>query len=425
MNYQYQSIRGMHDYMPEETEYLNFLEEKIKKILKSYFFSEIRFPILEKTDIFNKIIGNYTDIIQKEMYSFLDKKKNSISLRPEGTTSCIRACIQNNIFQINKIQKLWYLGPMFRYERPQKGRFRQFSQFGIENFGSFNIITDFELLKLTIYIWKSLNILHLLKLEINSIGTVNSRKKYCLDLKTYLQRYESQFNPITKKLLYENPIRLLDNKCLKIQNLISKGPCLIDYLNKKSRDRFKNLCFFLKHNKISYKINYQLVRGLDYYNDTVFEWKTNLLGSQNTVCAGGRYDTLVENLGGPKIPAIGCAIGMERLLLLYKLDNLKKFFLFSKIRINILCKNELYNFFVLKIAEKLRHQWPNLYIKTNFINYNFSQDIKNSLLNHTKFLLILKENELFKNKIVFNNLFTQTKSIINFNRIFKKPCIFI
>ncbi|WP_343126354.1 histidine--tRNA ligase [Buchnera aphidicola] len=425
MKYRYQSIRGMHDFFLEEMQYLNYLEVNLKNILNSYSFSEIRFPILETSEIFEKIIGNNTEIVQKEMYNFLDRKKKKISLRPEGTASCIRACIQHNLFQNNVIQKLWYLGPMFRYERPQKGRFRQFHQLGIENFGISNIISDLELLKININIWKFFNIFDKVTLEINSIGSLKIRQKYALELKKFLKNYEHTFSISEKKLLFFNPIRLLDSKCKNVQNLITKGPCLTDFLEKKSKNRFKKLCFFLDHNNIPYIINLNLVRGLDYYNDTVFEWKTRFLGSQNTICAGGRYDNLVSILGGPKIPSIGCAIGMERLLLLCK-TNVKYFISdISKIYLSIFCNNPVYNFFILKIAEKLRYLWPFLKINSDFSNFKFSKIIKTTILKKIKFLLIIEEKKFFYNKIIIKNLFTKIQYSVKLNRIFKKPCLFI
>ncbi|VFP81102.1 Histidine--tRNA ligase [Buchnera aphidicola (Cinara kochiana kochiana)] len=424
MSIKYQSIRGMHDLLPCDTYYLNTIEKKIKNILYSHAYFEIRFPIVEKTQLFEKAIGNNTDIIHKEMYNFWDKKQNKISLRPEGTVSCIRACIQNNIFYDSQIQKLWYHGPMFRYERPQKGRFRQFYQLGVEFFGLKNYITDYEVIMLTTEIWKKLNLLQYLKLEINSIGQIPDRKIFASELINFFKQHISQLTQHEKKLLSTNPIRILDSKNIYIQKLLKFAPILNNYLNINSYMRFKKLCKLLSQSKINYKINNRLVRGLDYYNDTVFEWTSKYLGSQHTICAGGRYDNLVEYLGGKKNAAIGFAIGMDRLFILKKLFNpnyFKNFF----IDINIIFLQSIYSVFAIYLSNRLRLIWPKFRINTSLKilknnNYkNISKKIKSN------FLLILEPNMLNMNKILIKNVFKKTKKIISINRIFKRPCVFI
>lgn len=424
MNVIYRSIRGMHDLLPLDTYYLSVIENMIKKVLNSYAYFEMRFPIVEKTELFKKAIGNDADIMQKEMYNFYDKRQKEISLRPEGTVSCIRSCVQNNLFYNSKIQKLWYHGPMFRYERPQKGRFRQFYQLGIEHFGSKNLIIDYEVIVLTINILKKLNLLKYLKLEINSIGCIKDRRNFALDLKNFFQKHLIKLTEYEKKILSINPIRILDSKNNNVMQLLKSAPVLFNYLNKSSYIRFEKLCHLLNRSHIDYTINYQLVRGLDYYNDTVFEWKTNILGSQNTICAGGRYDNLVEYLGGKKNPAIGCAFGMDRLLILKKLvsDCIPKILL---IDINIVFLNSVYSAFAIQISEKLHLIWPNLIINTclksiQSNNYNkYSKQIK------AKFLLILNSNLLRINKILVKNIFKNTNKIFSLHRIFQNPCIFI
>lgn len=421
----HQSIRGFHDIFPENTYYLENIEYLIKNILNSYTYSEIRIPILEKTKLFENTIGSDSDILKKEMYSFEDKKKKKISLRPEGTVGCIRACIQKKIFQISKIKKLWYYGPMFRYERPQKGRFRQFYQLGVECFGISDPIIDLEIILLTIRIWKKLKILKYLKLEINSIGSILERKKYSKDLSKFFKKNIHKLDKNFQKLLnFNNPIKLLDHKNIKIQNFIKNGPKLLDYLDIKSRKRFKKLCFLLDQNQITYNINSNLVRGLDYYNDTVFEWKDYKLGAQNTICAGGRYDTLVERLGGLKNPAIGFAIGIDRLFLLKeKIDTA----LFKKnfIDIYIICCHSIFFLFAMYISEKLRFIWPKLKIYINFSKKKIKNQIKKSKNINIKYILLLDSRELSINKILIKNILKKEKKIYFFNRIFQKPCIFI
>ncbi|ABJ90649.1 histidine--tRNA ligase [Buchnera aphidicola] len=423
MNVSYRSIRGMHDLFFLDTYELNRIEVIIKNIVHSYAFSEIRLPIVEETRLFTKAIGNDTDIINKEMYNFYDKKKKKISLRPEGTVGCIRACIQNNIFYQSQIQKFWYHGPMFRYERPQKGRFRQFHQFGIELFGSKNIISDYELIILTINIWKKLNILKYLTLEINSIGSIEDRVKYSLDLNSFLKKNIHKIKKNKKKILLNNSIRLLDNKDIYIKKLLKSAPILKNYLNLQSCIRFKKLCNLLHYFKIKFIINKKLVRGLDYYNDTVFEWKSNLLGSKNTICAGGRYDHLVKFLGGKDNPAIGVAIGMDRLLLLIKSIYLNKYNFFL-IDVNIIFLESIYLKLAIKISEELRVLWPVLKINTCLNIIKKKNFFKYSKTSKSKYLLILSSTFLKNNKIHLINISKKEKKTINFTRIFQNPCIF-
>lgn len=425
MKNKYQSIRGMHDFLPKDTILLQNIEKIIKKILNSYTYSEIRFPILEKTELFKKTIGYETDIIKKEMYNFYDHNKKKISLRPEGTVGCIRACIQNNIFYVSKIQKLWYYGPMFRYERPQKGRFRQFYQFGVEVFGIANPIIDYEIILLTIRLWKNLEILQNLTLEINSIGSILIRQKYSIDLMKFIKKNVNILNCEEKQFYFKNPIRLLDSKNKYILSLLKDAPKLKHYLDYNSILRFKKLCNFLNKNNINYVINNQLVRGLEYYNDTVFEWKTNILGTQNTICAGGRYDKLVKNLGGPNNPAIGFAIGIDRLLMLKKTIKKNSFNFFFITDIHIVFSNPIYSVFAIHISEKLHSIWPNMKIYTNINKLNLSNQIRYSIKQNTKFLLILDTFMLNINKIYIKNLNTKVQNSIYLYRIFQNPCIFL
>ncbi|VFP77767.1 histidine--tRNA ligase [Buchnera aphidicola] len=424
MNKKYQSVRGMHDILPVETYFIQIIEKKIKKILNSYSYFEIRSPIIEYTELFEKSIGNNTDIIHKEMYNFKDKKKKKISLRPEGTISCIRACIQNNVFYNSKIQKLWYYGPMFRYERPQRGRFRQFQQFGVEYFGINNIFIDYDIIMLTVNIWKKLNLSKYLILEINSLGTVEDRKDFSLDLKKFFQKYISKLTTYEKKLLSTNPIRILDSKNTNIIKLLRFAPMLHHYISSHSYKRFKKLCSLLTQSKINYIINHRLVRGLDYYNDTVFEWTAKKLGSQNAVCAGGRYDNLVEYLGGIKNPAIGFAIGVDRVIMLTKLINPEYSENFV-IDINIIFLESIYSVLSIYIANQLHFMWPKLKINTSLKKFRKNNYLKKLKKTKSKFLLILQSNLLNVNKILVKNMCKKKSQIIPINRIFQNPCIFI
>lgn len=426
MNKKYQSIRGMHDSLPKDNFYLRIIEKKIIKILKNHVYEEIRIPILENTEIFKKSIGNQTDIMSKEMYSFYDHNKKKISLRPEGTVGCIRACIQHHIFNTSLFQRLWYYGPMFRYERPQKGRFRQFYQLGIEIFGISDSIIDFDLILLTIKLWNSLGILKYLTLEINSIGSLAVRKNYTNDLKIFLKNNSNKFSIFNiKQLNTDNPIRLLDSKNSKIISIMKNAPKLKNYLDLLSQLKFKKLCEYLSQKKVNYIINDQLVRGLDYYNDTVFEWKTDKLGAQNTICAGGRYDNLIKNLGGPNNPAIGCAIGMDRLFLLKKIvkKNFINYQYFTDI--HIIFSESIYSMFALDISDRLRSIWPHLRIYTNITQVNLSNQIKYAVQQHTKFLLILDSYFLSLNKIIVKKLFIKKQNSVLFCRIFQNPCLFL
>ncbi|WP_075433804.1 histidine--tRNA ligase [Buchnera aphidicola] len=423
MNIPYRSIRGMHDLLPVDTCILSQIEEKIKNTLNNYAYFEIRFPIVEETGLFEKAIGNNTDIIHKEMYNFYDKKKKKISLRPEGTVSCIRACIQNNIFYNSPVQKFWYHGPMFRYERPQKGRFRQFHQLGVECFGLKSTIIDYEIILLTLKIWEQLKILPYLKLEINSIGSIQDRKNFSLDLQIFFKKHISQLSSHEKYLLSNNPIRILDSKNSNIIQLLKSAPILNSYLSLSANIRFNKLCRLLNQANINYVVNKQLVRGLDYYNDTVFEWTSDILGAQKALCAGGRYDSLIKYLGGKNNPAIGFAIGMDRLYILkktvYQLDHRALF-----IDINILFLESVYAVLAINISEKLRLLWPHLKINTYLKTIKKNNYTKFSKQVKSKFLLILSSDTLNLNKIIVQDLISQKKTIISFNRIFQNPCMF-
>lgn len=311
-----QSIRGMNDLLPPESVRWQYLERVIADVLAGYGYRELRFPILEHTELFKRSIGEVTDIVEKEMYTFDDRNGESLTLRPEGTASCVRACLQNGLLDNQQVQKLWYAGPMFRYERPQKGRLRQFHQIGVESFGVDSPDADAELILLTARLWRSLGIEQHVSLQINSIGSSEARRNYRDALVAYLEQHVSELDADSQRRMNTNPLRILDSKSPETQAILQGAPELADYLDDESRTHFARLTQLLESAGIAYVINQRLVRGLDYYGKTVFEWVTDKLGAQGTVCAGGRYDGLVEQLGGKATPAVGFAMGVERLCLL-------------------------------------------------------------------------------------------------------------
>lgn len=313
-----QAVRGMHDILPEQCRYFAHLEQITREVLEAYGFEELRIPLIENTELFKRTIGDVTDIIEKEMYTFDDRNGDSLSLRPEGTAGCVRAGIENGLLY-NQTRRLWYAGAMFRHERPQKGRYRQFHQFGAETFGMAGPDIDAELILLNRRLWQRLDITDL-RLEINTLGTPRVRMDYRKRLVEYLSSFQSQMDEDSQRRLHTNPLRILDSKNPAMQVIIAGAPHLVDSLDAESEDHFAKLRQLLDDAGISYTINPRLVRGLDYYTKTVFEWITDRLGAQGTVCAGGRYDGLVEQLGGRATPAAGFAMGVERLVALMELS---------------------------------------------------------------------------------------------------------
>ena len=309
------AIRGMNDILPQQTANWQRLEAILRQLSASYGYDEIRMPVVESTDLFKRAIGEVTDIVEKEMYTFADINGDSLTLRPEGTASCVRAGIEQGLLY-NQIQRLWYLGSMFRHERPQRGRYRQFHQFGIEAFGMSGPDIDAELIVYIARLFQQLDLSVHMRLEINSLGSLEERKTYRQRLVEYFNQHQDELDEDSQRRLGSNPLRILDSKNPAMQTLITGAPKLLDHLGEESQAHFSGLCDYLQAAGISYSINPRLVRGLDYYNRTVFEWITDELGAQGTVCAGGRYDGLVEQLGGKATPAVGFSLGIERLLAL-------------------------------------------------------------------------------------------------------------
>ena len=323
-----QAIRGMNDCSPTESPLWQWIEGQGRQILSSYGYSEVRMPIVESTPLFARAIGEVTDVVSKEMYTFWDNDEQ-LTLRPEGTAGCVRAAIEHGWIYNNE-QRLWYMGPMFRHERPQKGRYRQFHQAGVEVFGIATPEIDAELIILTARLWKALGIDQHVSLQLNSIGSLEARANYRSALVAFLENHQDLMSDEEKERLVKNPLRILDTKNQALQDVLDGAPKLLDYLDDESREHFAQLCGLLDAVGIQYEINPKLVRGLDYYNKTVFEWVTSALGAQGTVCGGGRYDGLVEQLGGHATSGVGFAMGLERLVLLVQEVNksIKRIFVF-------------------------------------------------------------------------------------------------
>jgi histidyl-tRNA synthetase len=314
-----QAVRGMNDVLPEAGERWDFLETTVTECLRQYGYRSIRMPLVERTDLFVRSIGEVTDIVEKEMYSFIDRLNgDSLTLRPEGTASCVRATIEHNLLYGGP-QRLFYLGPMFRHERPQKGRYRQFYQVGVEALGFAGPDIDVELIVMCARMWRALGIAGL-DLELNTLGSTQARGRYRAHLVSYLERNRDDLDEDSRRRVHSNPLRVLDSKNPEMQALIAQAPRLLDDLDEDSLKHFEDLQALLRDAQVSYRINPRLVRGLDYYNRTVFEWVTSKLGAQAAVCAGGRYDGLVEQLGGKPAPACGFAMGVERLIALVELE---------------------------------------------------------------------------------------------------------
>jgi len=310
------AVKGMPDILPENIAGWQYVEGCLREIMSRYAYTELRTPILEKTQLFKRSIGEVTDIVEKEMYTFDDQNGESITLRPEGTAGCVRSCVENSLLRNQQQQKLWYMGPMFRYERPQKGRYRQFHQLGVEAFNFAGPDVDAEQVAMIARLWKRLDLQDSISLEINSLGDSASREKYKQELVNYFTANKDKLDEDSQRRLVSNPLRILDSKNPDMQDLLDGAPVLTEFLDAESAEHFELFKQYLTELGIPFKINPRLVRGLDYYNRTVYEWVTDKLGSQSAVCAGGRFDSLVENLGGPAAPAVGFAIGLERILML-------------------------------------------------------------------------------------------------------------
>tara|TARA_Y100001951_G_scaffold16560_1_gene11677 strand:+ start:15322 stop:16569 length:1248 start_codon:yes stop_codon:yes gene_type:complete len=392
----------MNDILPDDSPLWQYLESTVARLLGRYGYREIRFPILEQTELFKRSIGEVTDIVEKEMYTFEDRNGDSLTLRPEGTASCVRACDQNGLLH-NQLQRLWYAGPMFRHERPQKGRLRQFHQIGVETFGMSGPDIDAELILLSARLWKELGISEALTLELNSIGSSESRATYRQALVDYLGQFKDQLDADSLRRLDSNPLRILDSKVPETQALLADAPVLNDYLDEQSKAHFDGLCARLDAAGLAYTLNPKLVRGLDYYGLTVFEWTTTALGAQGTVCAGGRYDGLVEQLGGKPTPAVGFAMGLERLcLLLETLDALPEPAPLADVY--IVATGEDCEVRALSIAEQLRDAQPGIKVLLNCGGGSFKSQFKKADKSGAALAIVLGEDELAAGRVAVKPL---------------------
>jgi histidyl-tRNA synthetase len=397
-----QAIRGMNDLVPADSPVWQYLESSVADVLQSYGYQEIRFPILEPTELFKRSIGEVTDIVEKEMYTFDDRSGDSVTLRPEGTASCVRACEQHGLLY-NQTQRLWYHGPMFRYERPQKGRLRQFHQIGVETFGMQGPDVDAELIMITARLWLELGILDSVALQINSLGTSQARTEYRTALVSFLSERKDKLDEDSKRRLDSNPLRILDSKNAATQELLNSAPQLHDYLDDESQQHFTDLQKLLSNAGIAFEINPRLVRGLDYYGKTVFEWVTDKLGAQGTVCAGGRYDGLVEQLGGKSTPAVGFAMGIERLVLLLQELNVVPDGLTQTVDVYILAVGDVVQD-AFSLGEMVRNQLPHLRVMNHCGGGSFKSQIKKADRSGAQVALIVGEDEASQGMVTMKYL---------------------
>jgi len=386
--------------LPEELVKWQFVESKVKRVMQAYAFQEIRTPIVERTELFQRTIGQDTDVVSKEMYSFNDRKDQSLSLRPEATAGVVRAGIEHGLFY-NQTQKLWSMGPMYRYERPQKGRYRQFHQINMEAFGYQGPQIDLEIILMTSRIWKALKV-DAIELEINSLGTSTSRQTYRQALVEYFSDHKADLDEDSTKRLESNPMRILDSKNPEMGNLISNAPNITDYLDTESEDHFATLTNSLEQHNISFQLNPRLVRGLDYYTKTVFEWTTDQLGSQATVCGGGRYDDLVKQLGGQDVCAVGCAIGFERLTELVEVLSKKEQNMQPKIYIVAVGDDTELHASIL--AEKIRDANEEYAVEINMDGGSFKQQFRKADKSGSELAIVIGEEEIQQGNLGFKPL---------------------
>jgi len=400
-----QAIKGMHDLLPGDIGRWQFLEQEIRQLMSLYGYNEIRTPVVENTGLFSRAIGEVTDIVEKEMYTFEDRNGDSLSLRPEGTASCVRAGIEHGLFH-NQQQRLWYMGPMFRHERPQKGRYRQFHQVGVEAFGFAGPDIDIELILMTARLWQRLGI-EGLRLELNSLGTTESRANYRDTLVDYFESKRDLLDEDSLRRLEHNPLRILDSKNPDIKDVIHCAPLLSDHLDSESKNHFEEITRQLSERGVEFVINPRLVRGLDYYSRTVFEWVTDDLGAQSAVCAGGRYDALVEMLGGKETAAIGFAIGLERIIELMKIQDSS----FAEIR------PEAYIVFAgsqaesigVSLAEQLRNQ--GLRVITHCGGGSLKSQMKKADKSGARFTLLLGDEEIANGTVTVKDMSGESSQV--------------
>lgn len=385
-----QSIRGMHDILPDQSAAWQYLEGTIRTLFTQYGYRELRTPVLESTELFCRSIGEVTDIVEKEMYTFEDRNGDSLTLRPECTASCVRAGIQNGLLY-NQQQRIWYIGPMFRHERPQKGRYRQFYQAGIETYGIPGPDIDAEVVAISARLWRVLGLRNV-ELQINSLGSSEARAAYRDILVAYLTEHEAQLDEDSKRRMLSNPLRVLDSKNPDLAELIEAAPKLLDHLDDESKQHFERFQQLLTDMGIPFVVNTRLVRGLDYYSRTVFEWVTTELGTQGTICAGGRYDGLVEQLGGKPTAGLGFAMGLERILLLLEEQSIEIPSLAP--HAYLVMQGDAAEREGLKLAETLRDTLSGLRIMTNCASASFKSQMKRADKSGAHYAIILGDNEI-------------------------------
>lgn len=399
-----QAIRGMNDLLPEDTSVWQQVEKVLRQTMSSYGYSEVRMPIVEKTNLFCRAIGEVTDVVEKEMYSFEDRSGDHLSLRPEGTAGCVRAVLEHNL-AYNQEQRLWYMGPMFRHERPQKGRYRQFHQMGVEVFGLNGPDIDAELIALTYSIWKKFGIENELELQLNSLGSAQERAAYREDLVKFLEAHFDDLDEDSKRRTHTNPLRVLDTKDEKVIEILKDAPKLSNYFGEETKNHFDRLQKFLDKLGIKYVLNDRLVRGLDYYNLTVFEWVTTALGAQGTVCGGGRYDALVEQLGGSPTKAVGFGLGMERLILL--LTTLGKIAPKPNVDVYVVGAGDEVELHMLEVSNFLRTELPQTRIMTHCGGGNFKKQFKKADKVQAKVAVIIGEAEIANKSVTIKDMNNQ------------------
>jgi len=387
----------MNDILPSQTPVWRYLEDQVKATLDGFGYQEIRMPLVEQTSLFKRSVGEATDIVEKEMYTF-ERSERSLTLRPEGTASCVRACEEHQLIANNKRQRLWYMGPMFRYERPQKGRYRQFHQIGVETFGMASADIDAELIIMTHQLWQRLNIRDKVVLQLNTLGSSEARANFKAALVEFLVVRKDQLDEDSQRRLDTNPLRILDSKSPSTQALLNGAPEFMDYIDEESAQHFSELRALLDAVGVEYEINPRLVRGLDYYGKTVFEWVTNELGAQGTICAGGRYDGLVEQLGGKPTPAVGFAMGIERLILMLEAMDVIPAQVAKTLDVYLVSEGDVAAA-AMKLATQLRDQLPNLRLQMHMGGGKFNKQMKKAVESGASFALVVNEEKLANGQV--------------------------
>lgn len=404
------ALTGMNDVLPGKSEIWRYLEDQVKAVLDGFGYQEIRMPIVEQTNLFKRSIGEVTDIVEKEMYTFNDRSERSLTLRPEGTASCVRACEEHQLIANNKRQRLWYMGPMFRYERPQKGRYRQFHQIGVETFGMASADIDAELIIMTHQLWQRLNIRDKVVLQLNTLGSSEARANFKAALVEYLSARKDQLDEDSQRRLESNPLRILDSKNADTQALLDGAPNFQEFIDNESAEHFAHLRALLDAVGVEYEINPRLVRGLDYYGKTVFEWVTAELGAQGTVCAGGRYDGLVEQMGGKPTPAVGFAMGIERLILMLEALDVVPAYVLTHLDVYLVAETEA-AVPAMALAAQLREQVAGLRLQMHMGGGKLKKQMKQANDSGARFALILGENEINNGEIVIKDLRDNTEQM--------------